>query len=287
MLRFDPSDQTRPVMHIGEYPLYSPHVIVLGYVASMLVTTLCLALRVNAPLEWLPFTAAEVLHGQVWRVFTYGLVNAPSLWFVIDMFMLVWFGREVEKFFGRRIFLQLYGGLYLLTPVLFTILGLFGWKQGITGQTGAFGIFIAFATLYPSAPFFFNILAKWLAWVLVAIYSLIHLANRDLPSLLSLWAGAAFAHGYVSYEQGRFTLPMIPNPFARLRGPKLKVLPGHAPEKPRSSAPLTAQGMADVDALLDKIARSGIHSLTPDERAQLDRSSAELMKRKGGAPRPR
>ncbi|RXK55404.1 rhomboid family intramembrane serine protease [Oleiharenicola lentus] len=287
MIRFDPSDQTRPVLHIGEYPLYSPHVIVLGYVLSMLVTTTCLALRVSAPFEWLPFTATEVLRGQVWRVFTYGLVNAPSLWFVIDMFMLVWFGREVEKFFGRRIFLQLYAGLYLLTPVLFTVLGLFGWKQSISGQTGSFGVFIAFATLYPSAPFFFNILAKWLAWVLVAIYSLIHLANRDLPSLLSLWAGAGFAHGYVRYEQGRFTLPKIPNPFARLRGPKFKVLPGQAPEKPRTAAPITAQGMADVDALLDKIARSGIHSLTPEERAQLDRSSAELMKRKGGAPRSR
>ena len=38
MLRFDPSDQSRPVMHLGEHALYAPHVIALGYVVTMLLT---------------------------------------------------------------------------------------------------------------------------------------------------------------------------------------------------------------------------------------------------------
>lgn len=283
--RFDPSDNSRPVMHLGEQPLYAPHAIVFGYVITLLLTTACMALRVAAPFEWLPFSSAEVLRGQVWRVLTYGLVNVPSLWFVVDMFMLAWFGRELEKFFGRRIFLELFAGLYLLTPLLFTGLGLLGWPLGLTGQTGAFGFFIAFTTLYPAVAFFFNIQAKWLAYILVAIYTLIHLASRNVPGLVSLWASVGFAHGFVRYQQGRFT---IPNPFAWLKRPKFKVLPGQAPAAPRRDRPAPPKSMAEIDALLDKIARSGIHSLTPEERARLDQSSAELMKRKGAdAPRRR
>ncbi len=278
MSRFDPTDNSRPVMHIGEHPLYAPHAIVLGYVITLLLTTACMALRVSAPFEWLPFSSIEVLRGQVWRVLTYGLVNPPSLWFVLDMFMLAWFGRELERFFGRRVFLQLFAGLYLLTPLLFTMLGLFGWSQGLTGQTGAFGFFIAFTTLYPAVAFFFNIQARWLAIILVAIYTLMHLASHNMPGLVSLWASTGFAYGFVRYQQGRFT---IPNPFERLRRPKFKVLPGQAPAAPRRPAPAAPKSMAEIDALLDKIARSGIHSLTPEERARLDQSSAELMKRKG------
>lgn len=278
MSRFDPSDHSRPVMYLGEHALYAPHVIVLGYVVSMLLTTLCMALNLTAPFAWLGYTSAEVLRGQFWRILTYGLVNQPSLFFVIDMFMLAWFGRELERFFGRRIFLQFYAGLYLLTPMLFTVLGLAGWPQSLMGQTGAFGLFIAFATLYPSVAFFFNIQARWLASILVAIYTLIHLAYRDLPGLITLWSGVGFAFGFVRYQQGRFA---IPNPFGWLSRPKLKVLPGQAPAPPRRTGPITDEAMADVDALLDKIARSGIHSLTAEERARLDRSSAELMKRKG------
>jgi len=37
--------------------------------------------------------------------------------------------------------------------------------------------------------------------------------------------------------------------------------------------------MAEVDALLDKIAQSGIGSLTTKERAKLDAARAELLKR--------
>lgn len=277
MSRFDPSDQSRPVMHLGEQPLYAPHVIVLVYVVSTLLTTACLALKVTAPFVWLPFSSAEVLQGQVWRVLSYGLVNEPSLWFVVDMFMLAWFGRELEKFFGPRVFLQLFTGLYLLTPLLFTGLGLLGWPLGLSGQTGAFGFFIAFVTLYPAVAFISNIQAKWLAFILVGIYTLIHLAGRNLPGLVSLWAGVGFAHGFVRYQQGRFTLP---NPFAGMRREKFKVLPGQATKPAGRSTPPASPAMADIDALLDKIARSGIHSLTREERARLDQSSTELMKRK-------
>lgn len=274
MSRFPTSDQNGPVLYLGDHALYAAHVIVLGYVVTLLLTTACLALGIEAPFIWLPFDSSPVLRGEVWRVFSYGLVNPPSIPFVIDMFMIGWFGRELEKHFGRRIFLRFYAGLYLLTPLLFTLLGLLGWPMGVSGQTGAFGLFIAFATLYPSVAFFFNIQARWLAAILVGIYTLMHLAGRDLPGLVSLWVGVAYAFGMVRYEQGRINLPDV---FAAFRRPKSGNRPVRAP---RSPPPPPGAG-AEIDALLDKIARHGLHSLTDEERARLDRSSAELMRRKG------
>jgi len=192
--------------------------------------------------------------------------------------MMVWFGREVERHFGRRTFLIFYGVLYLLTPLLFTVVGL--WiPMAVAGESGAFAIFVAFATLYPNAPVFFNLLAKWVALVLVGIYTLIALNNRDLVSLISLWATTGFAFAFVRYQQGLISLPKL-NLFRR--GPKLRVLPDLKVDKTPAAKTKQASSMAEVDALLDKIAQSGISSLTAKERAKLDAARADLLKRESG-----
>jgi membrane associated rhomboid family serine protease len=262
------SNEREPLFHLGDYPIHTALAIVLFYVATMVVTTVCMALRVTALFDWLPFESAAVWQGQVWRLFTYGLVNRPSLWFVIDMFMLAWFGRELERFFGRRIFLQFYAGLYLLMPLLFTVLGLW-WPTSLTGQTGAFALFIAFTTLYPNVAFFFNLLAKWVAWILVAIFTLIHLSSRNVTGLLSLWCTVGFAFCYVRYEQGALTLPSF-------RRATRSVSRGESAPAPRAAAKA-----AELDTLLDKIARSGLHSLTPGERVRLEQLSQEANRRRG------
>src|SRR4051812_15202568 len=97
----------QPVMWLQGYPVYAAHFIVLVFVVSMLATTIAMAANFAGVLSWATFQSSDVLKGQVWRVLTYGLVNPPSLNFAIDMVMIVWFGRELEKFFGRRIFLSL------------------------------------------------------------------------------------------------------------------------------------------------------------------------------------
>lgn len=270
------SDEHQPVMYLRGYALYAAHMIVLVYVVSMLVTTLLQFSGAAGVLNWLVFTSPDVLRGQVWRLATYGLVNPPSLWFVVDMLMIVWFGRELEKFFGRRAFLKLYGGIYLVTPLLFTLIG-FIRPMVHAGATGAFALFIAFATLYPNVALMFNILAKWAAFILVGIFTLMALAARDWVHLFSLWATVGFAFAFVRYHQGHFTLPRIRWP---ARQPKLRVLPDLPAKKvePKRSAAGDAS-MAEVDALLDKIAKSGISSLTAQERAKLDAARENLRRR--------
>ena len=272
------SEEQQPVTWLRGYPLYAAHFIVLLFVVAMLATTLMLAIPAARGIPgWLTFNSVQVLQGEVWRVVTYGLVNPPSLWFVIDMFMLVFFGRELEKYFGRRTFLILYGSLYFLTPLLFTLIGLIR-PMALMGESGAFALFVAFATLYPNVTMLFNILAKWVAIVLVGIYTLMRLAANDWAGLLSLWSTVAFAYGFVRFHQGAITLPKMRFPS---RKPNLRVLPDPVNRKPGPAGTATRENatMAEVDALLDKIATSGISSLTAKERAKLEAAREGLMKR--------
>lgn len=237
--------------------------------------------NVGGLLAALVFDSSLVLRGEVWRAVTYGLVNTPSLFFVLDMAMMIWFGREVERNFGRRTFLIFYGCLYLLTPLLFTLIGL-RTPMFLQGETGTFAVFIAFAVLYPEAPLFFALTAKWVALILVAIYTLIDLNYHSWISLISLWSTTGFAFAFTRFQQGRISLPRL-NLFRRR--PKLRVLPDLPAEKKRSTskngeAPYTS--MAEIDTLLDKIAQSGMGSLTAKERAKLDAARDELLKRESG-----
>ena len=124
------------------------------------------------------------------------------------------------------------------------------------------------------------ILAKWAALILVGIFSLMALASQDLVGFLSLWVTVLFAFGFVRYQQGLLTLPRLKR---WQRKPKLRVLPDLEAAPRTAVKPAREDVMAEVDALLDKIAKSGISSLTAKERATLDLARERLKNR--GSPR--
>jgi hypothetical protein len=275
MSLFNESEDHEPLFWWHGRPVYVAYLLVIIFVVSLLATSLAMATKVEHHLAGMIFQSRDVLAGKVWQVFTYGFYNPPSLWFVLDMFMLGWFGRELERHFGRRGFLKFYLAVYLLTPLLLTLIGVW-WPMGLAGVTGTFALFIAFATLQPDAPFFFGIAAKWLAVVLVAINTLQSLAGHAYASLISLWATVGFAYTAVRLHQGRINLPELR--FWR-RGPKLRVLPDLPLTEEREN--VTAKSSNDMDVLLDKIACSGINSLTTKERARLEAMRTDLLKRRG------
>lgn len=274
MNSYGSSEEHQPLTWVRGHAIYAAHALVGVYVLAMIATAIFNGAGVRGVLEWLPFVSERVLKGEVWRVLTYGLISPPSIWFAIEMVMLVWFGRELEKFYGRRKFLLLYAGIYLAPPIVLSLVGL--WQPTyLSGRSGSFGLFIAFATLYPNVAFFFNILAKWLALILVGIYSLMALSSRDTTGLIYLWTTVGFAFAFVRDQQGLLSLPS----FRRPEGKQPAPAPARAVEKPRTNQKLSSTSMAEVDALLDKIAQSGIGSLTSQERAKLDAARSEMMKR--------
>src|SRR5437764_3323778 len=160
------SDDYRPVAWMGRYPVEVTTILVGLHVACAVLAAILIAFGAGSMLAYLQFdTAAVWSGGQAWRLFTYAFVHAPSalLWFAVEMYMLFAFGREVERFIGRRAFIVLYAVLLLAPTVLLTVWGL-GQRTGLAGSAPLhFAIFIGFAAIYPNVEMLLRIQAKWVA----------------------------------------------------------------------------------------------------------------------------
>ena len=271
-----PNNDHKPVVWVNGHPIYAAYFIVAVFVVSLITTSILLASNLQQILVAMSFSSTGMLKGEIWRLITYGFVNPPSIQFAVDMLLMAQFGREVEKLFGRNLFLGLCAGLYFLPPLLFVLIGHW-WPTYFSGESIALAIFVSFAVIYPNAVLMFNVLAKWAAIILVGIFALIHLAYHDWAGLIALGMRTSFAYVFVCHHQGRLTLPSL-NFWARK--PKLRLLPDLKPTKTISIKVAKENSMAEMDELLDKIARSGMSSLTAKERTQLAKAREDLMQKK-------
>lgn len=220
----------------------------------------------------LAFSAGDLKAGQVWTLITYPFVHdirQEGLWFGLEMLMFFWFGREVESAIGRRSFGLLYAALAVLPALVLAGTGpLLGSSVLAGSDTISFAVFLAFCGLHPGAQFFFaGLTARWVGWTLLAIYSLVAFAGRDWPGLLKLWLSSLFAIAWV--RRGNFHWPAMSLSKSRKKQPK----GGGA----KRSAP--APALEKVDAILDKISKEGLHSLTTAEKKQLEDARTRLLQK--------
>jgi hypothetical protein len=141
-----------------------------------------------------------------------------------------------------------------------------------------FGIFVAFATIYPRVEMLLRIQAKWVALILAAIYTLQLLAYHAWSDLVVVWTSIGVAFLFVELNGAGPELAWWNTVKARFAPrPKYHVLP-----KPRartaSSRSESEDVYASIDPILDKISKFGIGSLTASERRQLDRERERLLK---------
>jgi len=184
------------------------------------------------------------------------------------MFLLYAFGREVERYIGRRHYLLLYAILVVTPPVLLTWMGAFlpslPLQLAGTGHVH-FAIFMAFVALYPGVEFFLRIQARWLAAGILALYAIFYLASHQWSSFCALISDAGMALLFIGWIRGTVTVPRI------------SLRPRSTPTRtPKPPVP-TRDPMETIDPLLDKIAREGMASLTPAERAALEKAREELL----------
>ena len=278
MFGYDSYNTQQPLTWWRGHPVHASTLLVVVHVAAMLLGVLLLGDA--RAISMFAFSAGEVLSGDIWRLITYAFVHPSQglIWFAIEMYLLWSFGRELEKFLGHKAFLTMYGLLLIATPVLLTLAAFFIPSRPYVGSSSLhFAIFIAFATLYPGATMLFGITAKWAAIVLLAISALQHYGAMDLSGLLALGINAGLAHGYIRWSRGEVTLPSLN---VLKRKPRFRVLPPPDPVAPRAARriPEEKASMDDIDPLLDKIAKSGLNSLTEAEKAKLERARAALLK---------
>lgn len=293
---FNHREDHGPWVVVGGHPVYAPAALVGLAILSMLATTLALAFNQGWG-ELLKFSSDAILsRGEVWRSVSYALWNPPSIGFALEMLMLWWFGRELEGYFGRRAFLKLYVGTILVPPLMGVMFSPIMHTQWI-GLPSSFTLFVAYATMSPNVSLLFGVSAKWTALIFLGIQTLSYAAAHDWAHMGISLASAAFAFGFVRHEQGLWELPNIR---VLRRQPQLRVLEkvAHAEPatttKPSPPTPQSAQAgkispragnprvespaMNAIDPLLEKIGRSGLASLTPEEKQRLQEAREALLK---------
>jgi membrane associated rhomboid family serine protease len=275
------SDDYRPVAWMGRYPLDVTTMLVGLHVAVAILTAILVAFGGGSILAYLQFNSLSVWSGgQIWRLLTYAFIHAPTpsalLWFAVEMYMLFIFGREVERFIGRRAYIGLYVVLLLLPSVILTVWGL--WVPVAFAGSGAlhFAIFVAFVTIYPNAEIFLRVAAKWIVLIFAAIGTLSALAMHDWQTLVVLWASIGAAFLFIEWNGAGPELAWWSALKARFSPrPKYRVVP-----KPRPTRTADPEDVyASIDPILDKISKFGIGSLTASERRQLNRERERLLKK--------
>ena len=261
----------RPVTWIGTFPVYASTLVAALHAVSMLLTALALAGGATLVLNAFRFSSEAVLESlTLWQFVTYAFVHEPPyLFFLLELYFLVIFGREIERFLGRRAFLQIYVTLLLLPPVALTMLGLLGFPTVFAGSGALhFRVLVAFAALYPRAEILFSLQARWVVGAFFAVNAIQCIAVRDFLSLGVLVLECAAA--WLMVAQMKFG-PLV-------RWPERKRPPEPVVVAPRRRQYEGKGRVTDsIDPILDKISRTGIASLTADERRLLEKARAELL----------
>jgi membrane associated rhomboid family serine protease len=268
-------EQCEPLTWVGRVPVYLSTAIAFAHAVMMVFTALALASGAQwffQILEFSPQSAIGKLH--LWQFGTYAFVNRPEIFTLIQLVLLAFFGRDVEKFIGRRAFAWLYAVLVLAAPVLLSVLSFLGVELlSISGSSEVhFAIFLAFAMIYPGAEIFFGIQARWIAVALLGIDTLQMLALRQWISLSILWWECGVSAAWMMREGVRsFSLPSVSS--IPLKRPERRGKP--ARREPEKEVEL----YDSIDPILEKIARQGIGSLTRGEREKLERVRAALLEK--------
>jgi membrane associated rhomboid family serine protease len=276
---YERSEDYRPLFWLQGRPIYVNTLIFLFHILAFGVTALTVSFLGPVVIEWIELNAYQVLHGQVWRLFSYitfppDINNAIS--FIFAMGFLYAFGRQVEEFVGRKVYFNLYLGMVLIPSVLLCLVSLI-WPQGtyLGGYDTVFGVFVAFATLYPGVPiniWFVNLSAKGWAYALLGVFTLVYIAYHDWIGMGFLWCDAAVGYLGMRLIGAGWGMTWLTDWLEEQRTARLA--------RQRNFKVLEdKKANESIDAILEKISKQGVGSLDARERSALERARAKLLKR--------
>lgn len=268
----------QPITWWKRVPIYATTILTAFFALCVVVCTFFKAqMGASLTVEWLGFNPHLFFRGAVWQIFTFPFVSFPDFFVLFQFFAFYQWGSQVEAYIGRKKYWQLLAAI-LLIEVLVTIV--FG---GVA--FGSFhltvGLLIAFATLYPNIDYLFGWFPlKWFAAACIFLQTIAYISDHAYFSLILLYVVCATSFGFLRWTQrgGDFSLPKFRMPSFRPR-PKLRVVRDEEARSTEVDEDDEDDAMAEVNALLDKIAKSGIGSLSAKERARLEKAREELMKR--------
>tara|TARA_R110002072_G_scaffold192257_2_gene349237 strand:- start:8677 stop:9558 length:882 start_codon:yes stop_codon:yes gene_type:complete len=231
---------------------------------------------------------------QPWSILTYSFIHFGFWHLLFNMLWLYWFGNFVLNLFNEKRFLTVYllGAMFggLLFVVSYNIFPVFenqpSYLIGASGAVTAVMVFIA--TYTPNAEmriFKWNI-KLWHIAVALVLLDLIRLSSgRNPGGMLAHLGGAIFGYVYASQlakgnDIGKWFenfMDWFANLFkTRKQKPFKKVHRTTRNAAPRSNKNTNkSSNQKKVDAILDKIGKSGYDSLTKAEKDFLFKAGKE------------
>jgi membrane associated rhomboid family serine protease len=274
------SDDYGPLFWVGEKPIHATTFFLMVHGLALVV---CQFLYAFNPLfiSQLTLNTDQVWRGEVWRIGTQAFVEPPlspslALFFLWGMFLLYFCGREVEKMMGRRVFIGFYVCALFLPSVLLAASGWF-WSLSYPNPVGGsfvpiFAVLIACAILYPDIDIgWFQIPLKWMATILIGLNSLCFMVYRAHGAQLALWLTIALtflAMNLLGFGRASWWTEWWHNRqlTRAARRQNLRVV-------------REEELQLDTDAILEKISRHGLQSLSPRERRTLEETRTSLLEK--------
>lgn len=234
--------------------------------------------------EMLLLTPQGIRSGRIYQLVTAGFLHLEFFHLFFNMWGLYLFGGLVAPHIGGRRFLW----LYLIGAVSGNLLYLvLNWNSpgGLLGASGAvFAVMVATALLEPNRQFFIIPLPiPMKTRTLVVCYTILEVLllanNKDGIAHLAHLGGVI--GGYL-YMKLLYRNRLAWDPFRRRPAAWRPQFRGGAPEPPPvGGAGNAAQrggpvGARELDALLDKVSRYGINSLSEYELARLRQAREEM-----------
>ncbi|HEY1381075.1 MAG TPA: rhomboid family intramembrane serine protease [Gemmataceae bacterium] len=240
--------------------------------------------------NWLKIDTDAILGGEVWRLLTGAFLHSRD-WqhIVFNMLILWWAGSEVESIYGPREFLAFYLTAAVVASAVYVGVDALshpaGERSTALGASGAVtAVLMLFALHFPNRTIYLFFVIPVPALLLVVLYvafdafGVLGLRPGENVGFAAHLGGAAF--GFLYYKFQWRILNVWPSNWSisvpRPR-PRLKVYRGEPEREPVVAAPARpmpdSQLEAELDAVLEKVARHGKSSLSEREQQILMRAS--------------
>lgn len=217
---------------------------------------------------------SAVAEWQFWKFFSFQFLHGSLGHLVFNCIGLYMFGAFVERWWGSPRFLWFYLICGVSGAAFFTLLVLTGWFHDgnmVGASAGIYGILIATAVIAPHArvqllfpPVNLSMRQLAIGVIALAIFFILTDLNRN--------AGGEAAHlggAIVGFLLMRFPRLLGVGSRAAFQTPRRPA----GPPKLRPRTEIDLATSSEIDRILDKVSRDGLHSLTETERATLQRAA--------------
>lgn len=218
---------------------------------------------------------------QPWRLVTYMFLHASGFHLLFNMLWLWWMGRAVEETLGPRTFTVLFLGSGIGGAMLDVLLAqVFGIAYVIGASGAVFGVMVAFAMLFPTAPIMLFLLppiqARYLVAGMIALNILLLNGDDSVAQAVHL-GGAGMGYLLMRWQQQGLHLGAWLEPVERFWY-RLKSVYGGTGSKGAKKSNLYSvsdveimeeEEATELDEILEKISREGYDGLTKEEKKKL------------------